>query len=101
MCGKLRTGGISDLPYWFEECAVKGNTEQYNIFIIQKWIMIRMYYDDVDVPLTAPIFKIIFKRAWAGKDGNITRPSLVHAIEGLAPFTMLDLNEDEVAQMND
>ena len=44
---------------------------------------------------------MILKRAWSGKDGNITRPSLVYAMEGLSPFPMLDLNEDEVAQIHD
>ena len=43
---------------------------------------------------------MILKRAWAGKDGNIVRPSLVNAMEGLSPFAMLDLDEDEVASLN-
>lgn len=38
---------------------------------------------------------------WVGKDGNINQPSLVHTMEGLSPFTVLNLNEDEVAQIND
>ena len=56
-----------DLPDWFEECAVKGNKEQYKILIIQKWIMNRIYYDDADTT----ILKMILKRAWAGKDGKL------------------------------
>jgi hypothetical protein len=37
----------------------------------------------------------------AKKDGNINRPSLLHAADGLSPFLVLDLDEDEVAQIND
>ena len=40
------------------------------------------------------------KRSWNVKDRNINRPSLVHAMEGLSPFTMLDLNGDEVELLN-
>ena len=44
---------------------------------------------------------MVMKRAWTGKDGNINRFSLLHAMGGLSPFTMLDLNEDQVALLND
>ena len=87
MCGKSSTGGISDLLDYLEECAMKVSIEQFNIVIIRKWVMSCIYYDDADVPLTAPVLKIILKRAWAGKHGNITRPSLVHATEELSPFS--------------
>ena len=40
------------------------------------------------------------KRTWTGKDRNMNRPSLLHDMYGLSPFTMLDLSEDEVAMMN-
>ena len=39
-------------------------------------------------------------RSWTGKDGKINRPSLVHAMDGLSPFTVLELNKDEVALLN-
>ena len=58
------------------------------------------YYKDTDVPLTHNLLKTILKRAWTGKDSNVMRPSFVHAIEGLSPFLMLDLNEDQVATLH-
>ena len=57
-------------------------------------------YDDADGPLTAPLLKMIIKRAWTRKDGNMNRPSLLHAMDGLSHFTMLYLSEDEVAMLN-
>ena len=56
--------------------------------------------DDANVTLNAPLLKTIIKRYWTGKDGNMNRPSLIHAMDGLSPFTMLDLSEDEVAMLN-
>ena len=44
---------------------------------------------------------MVQKRAWVDKGGNVTRPSLLHTMEGLLPFLMLDLSEDEVAAIND
>ena len=58
------------------------------------------FYDDNDVPLTAPLLKTITKRAWTGKYGNMNIPSLLHAMDGLSPFTMLDLSKDEVAMLS-
>lgn len=100
MCGQASTGGINNLPAWLKDCAAKGTSEQYKLTIIQKHIMTNFFYEDADVPLTSPLLKMIMKRAWCGKDGNVTRPSLLHAMDGLSPFTMLDLNEDEVAMLN-
>ena len=74
MCGKAITGNIVDLPSWMQECATKGTSEHYKTIIIQKFVMSNILYDDADVPLTAPLLKMIIKRAWTGKDGNVNRP---------------------------
>ena len=63
--------------------------------------MANTYFDDADVPLTSQLLKMVMKRAWTGKDGNINRTSLMQAMDGLYQFTMLDLNEDQVALLND
>ena len=78
----------------------QGTSDAYKLTIICKWLMTTYHYDDADVPLTAPLLKIIQKRSWVGKDGNVTRPSLAHAMDGLSPFLMLDLSKDEVATIN-
>ena len=69
--------------------------------IVQKYIMENTSFEDADVPMTSQLFKMIMKQSWTVKDGNINFPSLVHTTDGLSPFTMLDLNEDEVALLND
>ena len=74
MCGKSTTGDSADLPLWMQDCAEKGTREPYKMTIIQKAIMANIYYDDADVPLTAPLLKMIMKRSWNGRDGNVTRP---------------------------
>ena len=62
--------------------------------------MVNIYYDDTDLPLTAPLLKMIMKISWTGRGENVTRPSLVHAIEGLSPFAIMDIDEDQVALLN-
>ena len=62
--------------------------------------MSNTFYDDSNVPLTSPFLKMIIKRSWTGKDGNINRPSLLYDMEGLSPFTILDISEDTVALLN-
>ena len=101
MCGRASTGTTQDLPGWLQECNDKGITDSYRYIIVQKHIMSNTYFDEAEVPLTLQLIKMIVKRAWTGKDGNINRPSLIHAMEGLTPFAMLDLNEDQVAHIND
>ena len=101
MCGQARSASKGDLPQYLQDCMVKNTTDAYRQTIIRKWIATTTYYEDAEVPLTEPLLKMVLKRAWVGKDGNVTRPSLLHAMEGLSPFMMLDLSEDEVAVIND
>ena len=58
-------------------------------------------FEDAEVPLTATLLKTIRKRAWTGKEGNVTRPSLINALDGISPFAMMDMDEDAVACFND
>ena len=101
MCGQASSATTKDLPGWFKDCMVKHTTDQYRQTIIRKWVTNNTFYDDAEVPLTEPLLKMIMKRAWVGKGGNVSRPSLLHAMEGISPFLMLDLSEDEVASIND
>jgi hypothetical protein len=101
MCGLSDTGTISELPLWFQQTQEKGTSEQYKLTIIRKHIMSHTRYEDAEIPLTAPLLKMALKRNWTGKDGNIKRPSLLHAADGISPFLVLDLDEDEVATINE
>ena len=69
--------------------------------LVRKQIMNNTYFNDAEVPLTLQLLKTVVKRAWTRKDGNINRPSLLHAMDRLTPFAMLDLNEDQVSFLND
>ena len=101
MCIKYSTGTLADVPTWFQDCSNKGTTDPYRQMIVQKYIMANTYFDDSDIPLTSQLLKMVMNRAWTGKDGNINLPSLMHAMDGLYLFTMLDLNEYQVALLND
>ena len=58
-------------------------------------------FNDAEIIITTALLKMaLVKRAWIGKDSNITRPLLLYANEGLSPFGCLDLNEDKVAAIN-
>ena len=69
--------------------------------IVQNYIMTNTFFDNSDVPITSQLLKMVMKRAWTGKDGNINRPYLMHVMDGLLLFNMLDLNEGQVALLND
>mmetsp|Transcript_15051 Transcript_15051/g.17305 ORF Transcript_15051/g.17305 Transcript_15051/m.17305 type:complete len:184 (+) Transcript_15051:254-805(+) len=101
MCSKSSTVELTNLPKWLQDCLEKGMTDPYRQMIIPKFIMANTYFDASDVPLTSQLLKMVMKRARTGKYGNINTPFLLHAMDGLSPFIMLDLNEDQVALLND
>ena len=53
---------------------------------------------DAEVQYTPDILKIIKKQDWMGFDTN-KRPLFVNELKGLAPFSMVDLTEDEIADL--
>ena len=94
LCGKDPTVSIAVLPGWFGQCGEKGCSEKYKLTIIRKWIMANFRYEDAEVPLSAPLLKIINQRDWLEKDGNVRRPSIINAVDGISPFHLTDLHED-------
>ena len=101
MCGLNTTSDPTLLPEWFQQCAEKGMTESYKMVIIRNQIMSNYNFEDAEVPLTSTLLKVAAKRNWTGKEANINRHSLTNATEGLSLFLLLDLNEDEVAALNE
>lgn len=99
MCGKANDSDPILLPNWIQECAKKGSNN-YKLTVVMKQIMNHSYYDDAEIPITRPLLKMILKRQWTSKDGNITRPSMATTKEGLSPFAVLGLDEDAVARIN-
>ena len=100
MCGKPSNGTKEDLPLWFLDVAAKATQDAFKNLIIRKNIETNTLYEDADVPLTAQLIKMVNKRNWCGKESNSKRPSLLNATEGLSPFIVLDLDEDQVAILN-
>ena len=101
MCGLPPNSPPEALPGWMTDCSAKGMTDHYRGTILGKFIRDNVHFEDAEVPLTNNVIKMAIKRNWTGKEGNINRPALVNATEGLTPFALLDLDEDEVAKLND
>jgi len=87
------------LPAWFASIAAKGMGESFKLQIIRKHLIANEFYEDAEVPLTTTLLKMIVKRQWAGT-GNHRRPTIASAFEGLSIFAMIDIEDDEVAQLN-
>ena len=100
MCGLPEDSPDNLLPAWVQDCNEKNMNDTFRLQIIRDAISTTSYYDDAEVPLTSLLLKMIVKRSWAGKEGNIKKPSLTHAMEGLSPFTCAAIDDDEVAKIN-
>ena len=68
---ELENGAKELLPGWITQCPEKGTSNQYKLTIIRNWICSNIKYGDADVLLTVLLTKMILKRNWISKDGNI------------------------------
>lgn len=81
----------------FTIIAEKGMTDNTrNIFITKQ--LGEIIFDDVEVPIMAPLFQMICKRKWLANDPQATFKT---ASQGLLMFAFAQLSEDELATVNE
>lgn len=100
MCGKDEDGDGSALPTWWTKVASKKLGKNFKLNFIRDAIEKTVVYEDAEVPITQVMLKQILEKNWLGKSGNVTRPSLTDAADGLSPFMVLDMDDEEVARIN-
>ena len=101
MCGRDEDGGMILLPEHFRTVLEKGSGDDFKRNLIREHIVNTSYYDDADPPLTTTLLKMVLKRQWLGKEGDIHNPSLLNALEGLSPFLASQLSHHQIAIINE
>ena len=100
MCGLVDGSEIDLMPQWICDCAEKGMSNPFRYNILRVHIASHFRYEDAEVPLTLTLLKMIVKQNWLGKEGDPSRPSAAHALEGLSPFACAYMDSDEIACQN-
>jgi len=98
MCGLPDNAGDECFPKWYRDLFEKHLDDVSKAQIIAEAIDKNWIFDDAEVPLYPGLIKTILKRDWTASDLN-RRAAFVNAAKGLSPFAMVDLTEDDVAEM--
>ena len=101
MCGREEDGDDTLLPAHFRTVMEKGSGDDFKRNLIREHIVNTTYYDDAEPPLTTTLLKMVLKRQWLGKEGDIKNPSLLNALEGLSPFLASQLSHHQIAIINE
>ena len=100
MCGIPSTATDESLPKWYTDLCEKNLDDKDKAQIIAALMESSWIFDDAEVPLYPALVKTVLKRNWTASDLG-TRAAFVNAMKGLSPFGMLDLTEEEVADMHE
>ena len=98
MCGLQNTDGDECFPKWFRDLFDKHQDDISKNQLIADAIDATWIMEDADVPMYPTLLRMIRQRNWTGGDLG-KRPALVNASAGLSPFAMMDLTEEDVAEM--
>lgn len=98
MCGIADEAGDECLPKWFRDLFTKHQDDISKAQIIAEAVNASWILEDAEVPLYPSLIKSIRTRNWTAQDLG-TKAALVHAASGLSPFAMIDLTEEDVAEM--
>ena len=98
MCGIPEQSGDECLPSWYQDLFRKYQDDKDKELIIAETLNTNNRFDDADIPIYPELRKMIMKRNWTGGEAGGV-PKFPYACYGLTPFAMLDLTEDQVAEM--
>ena len=98
MCGLKAEAGDKCFPRWFRDIFAKHQDDVSKAQLIAECIDATWILEDVEVPLYPALLKTIRTRNWTAQDLG-KRAALVNATSGLSPFAMVDLTEDDIAEM--
>jgi hypothetical protein len=101
MCGREEDGDNTLLPAHFRTVMERGSGDDFKRNLIREHFVNTTYYDDAEPPLTTTLLKMVLKRQWLGKEGDIKNPSLLNALEGLSPFLASQLSHHQIAIINE
>lgn len=98
LCGQNPISDDIVLPDWYRKMFRKHQTKQDRDMIVAAALGAGRRFEDAHVPCYPELKTMIQNRDWAGSEAG-SRPTLTYACKGVTIFAMLDLTDDEIAQM--
>ena len=98
MCGQNHDADDTVLPTWYGELFQKNQDKKDKDHIIADLLASKSRFEDVKIPIYPELKKMILERNWVGGEAG-GAPKLAYACYGITPFAMLDLSEDQIAEM--
>ena len=98
MCGQDPACDDSVLPSWYSLLFQKNQDKKDKDHIVAELLAGSARFEDVDIPIYPELKKMILERNWVGGEAG-GAPKYAYACYGISPFAMLDLSEDQIADM--
>ncbi len=98
MCGLPADAQFESLPAWFQKLFEKNLTDEEKTIIVSNELEKRTFYDEAEIPIYPELLRTIIKRTWTAQDLG-KRSAYANAAKGVTPFAMIDLSDNDVAEM--
>ena len=98
LCGLPRDIDDSSLPKWYLDLFGKNQDDKDRDQIVAEVLTSTLRFKDAEIPVYPELKKIILKRNWVGGKAG-SKPKYAYMCYGITPFAMMDLLEDQIAQM--
>ena len=98
MCGLPENAGDECFPKWYRDIHDKHLDDIGKAHIVASAVERSWIIEDAEVPMYPGLIKTILKRDWIATDHN-EGAALVNAAKGFSPFAMIDLSDEDVAEM--
>ena len=98
LCGQRDDCDDALLPAWYQQLFQKHQDKKDKDHIVAALLSKPGRFEDDDIPIYPALKKMILERNWVGGEAG-GKPKLAYACHGITPFAMLDLTDDQIADM--
>ena len=98
LCGQRTDADDALLPAWYQQLFQKHQDKKDKDHIVAALLSKPGRFEDDDIPIYPSLKKMILERNWVGGEAG-GKPKLAYACHGITPFAMLDLTDDQIADM--
>ena len=98
VCGQQPDCNDSVLSSWYSLLFQKNQDKKDKDHLLAELLTGKSCFKDVDLPIYPELKKLALEWNWVGVEAGDT-PKYAYACYDISPFAMLDLSEDEIADM--
>ncbi len=98
LCGLPSNAQWEEFPSWYRDLHIKNITKKDKQDTVRECLERVSIFEDVEIMIYGDLVQMILDRKFDG--GDMKDATYANATKGISPFAMIDVSEEDIAEMN-